>query len=88
MVVPIDAVEKLLAHSHSGSGDLSPHITQRSLVRVLRGPYQRRQGVVIQKLNRGRQLTIMDSDNEETVSWINSNLNQNVCSDGPVHGFG
>ena len=72
MVVPINAVEKLLVHSDSGSGDLSPHITQRSLVRVLRGPHQRCQGVVTQKLNQGRELMIMDPDNKETVSGINS----------------
>ena len=72
MVVPINVVEKLLVHSDLGSGDLSLHIAQRSLVRVLRGPCQRCQGVVTQKLNRGQELMIMDPDNEETVSGINS----------------
>lgn len=68
MTVPINAVEKILVHSDSVTRDLSLHIALRSLVRVLRGPYQRRQGVVVSKSNRGRELTLFDPDNGESVS--------------------
>lgn len=48
--------------------DFSPHITLSSMVRVLRGPYKSRQGVVSEKLNQGRELKIIDPDNNENVS--------------------
>ena len=68
MTVPLDEVEKVLTQSDLVSGDVSPHIALRSLVRVLRGPYQHCQGVVTEKSNQGRELIIMDPDNNENVS--------------------
>lgn len=68
MTVPFDEVEKVFTQSDMMSGDVSPHIAPRSLVRVLRGIYQHRQGVVSQKHNQGRELIVMDPDNNEKVS--------------------
>ena len=53
MMVPLDEVEKVLTQLDLVSRDVSPHITLRSLVRVLQGPYQHCQGVVAGKSNRG-----------------------------------
>lgn len=67
-MVLFDEVQKVSTESGMVSGDVSPHITLRSLVRVLRGPYTHCQGVVSEKLNLGRELVIMDPDNNKNVS--------------------
>ena len=69
MIIPFHEVQKVLTHSDPTCVDVSPHIVLRSLVRVLRGTYQHRQGVVSEKFNRGQELVIMDPDNNENVSF-------------------
>ena len=69
IVVSFDEVLKVSTESDVVSGDVSPHIMLRSLVRVLRGPYMDRQGVVSEKCNLGRELIVVDPDNNENVSF-------------------
>ena len=68
IVVSFDEVLKVSTESDMVSRDVSPHIMLRSLVRVLRGPYMDRQGVVSEKRNLGRELIVVDPDNNENVS--------------------
>ena len=68
IVVSFDEVLKVSTESDVVSRDVSPHIMLRSLVRVLRGLYMDRQGVVSEKRNLGRELIVVDPDNNENVS--------------------
>ena len=67
-MVPLDEVEKVLTQSDLVNRDVSPHIMLKSLVRVLWGPYQHFWSVVAEKSNHGRELIIMDLDNNKNVS--------------------
>ena len=69
ITVPCDEVQKVSGGSDVANRDVSPHIPLRSIVRVVCGPYVHRQGVVTEKRNRGRELIIMDPDNDENVSF-------------------
>ena len=71
-MVPFDEVQKVSTESDMVSRDVSLHILLKSTVRVLRGPYQHRQGVVSEKFNQGRELHIVDLDNNENVNVFHS----------------
>ena len=51
MMVTFDKVQKVLTELDLVSGDVSPHIPLKGIVRVLRGPYEHCQGVVSEKFN-------------------------------------
>lgn len=68
MTVPCDEVQKVFSRSDVASGDVSPHIALRSIVRVVHSPYVHCQGVVTEKCNQGQELIIMDPDNNKNVS--------------------
>ena len=69
IVVSFDVVLKVSTESDVVSEDVSPHIILRSLVRVLHGPYMDRQGVVSEKCNLGRELIVIDPDNNKNGSF-------------------
>ena len=68
IVVSFDEVLKVSTESDVVSGDVSLHIMLRSLVRVLHGLYMDCQGVVSEKRNLGRELIVVDPDNNKNVS--------------------
>ena len=69
IVVSFDVVLKVSTESDVVSEDVSPHIMLRSLARVLHGPYMDCQGVVSEKRNLGRELIVIDPDNNENGSF-------------------
>ena len=72
MTVPFDEVQKVLMELDLVSRDVSPHIPLKGMVQVLNGPYEYCQGIVSEKFNRGRELHIVDLDNNENVSSFHS----------------
>ena len=72
MTVAFDEVQKVPTELDLVSGDVSPHIPLKGIVRVLHGPYEHRQGVVSEKFNRGQELHIVDLNNNENVSSFHS----------------